>query len=263
MVQLTLRNLPTEPSRIRNPAPGLQTDERAAGLCRSPQPIRLGLIAADCQDFALLFVQEGDARHLGAFQEVCIGFEAVVGDGEEGAVDGEGTGGGEGMAQAVDEVVRQHRHDHVAGGVIAFQVAVDGVRGVVVRQVEGRVRADLEMHRAFVAVGDLPLAVESASIGQVGHGQFILVRVVLAGAVADHYIAVAAGHEFRVPGEPVLFHHIRIAIDPEGITGHFSHNREQDRRPTPPIRRISLPEVLPVAKAQALQFGAVICYLVL
>ena len=183
-----------------------------------------------------------------AFEQECIGIEAAVGDGEEGAVDGKEAGLDEGMAEAVDEVVRQHRHDHVAGGVIAFQVAVDGVRGVVVRQIEGRVRADLEMHRAFVAVGDRPLAVESVSIDPVGYGQFILVRIVLAGAVADHDIAVAAGLKFRVPGEAVLLHHVLVSIDPEGIAGHFPHNREQNRRPTPPIRRISLPEVLPAVQ---------------
>ena len=268
MVQLTLRDLPLKPCRIRNSAPRLQTDERAAGLRGGPQAVGLGLIAADCQDFVLLFIQEGDARHLGAFQEVCIGIEAVVGDGEEGAVDREGAGLGEGMSQSVDEVVRQHRHDHVAGGVIAFQVAVDGVRGGVVRQVEGRVRTDLEMNRALVAVGDLPLAGESASIGPVGHGQFILVRVVLADAVADHHIALAvgvfpAGLELRVPGEPVLLHHVLVSIDPEGIAGHLPHNREQDRRPPSPICRISLPEVLAVAKTQALKFCSVRRYPIL
>ena len=73
MIQLPLPNLPLESSRIRNPAPGLQTNKRTSGLRRCPKPIRLGLITTNRQDLALLFVQEGDTRHLRAFQQVRIG----------------------------------------------------------------------------------------------------------------------------------------------------------------------------------------------
>ena len=263
-----------EARRVGDAAPGLEADEGAAGLGRGPKAEGLGLGTADGKDGPAGFVDQGGRCDLRSLDEECVGGESVVGKGQTAARRGQGPvirllslskhpdRFVKRHPESIDQVVPQHRIHKPAIGIMALDVAVDGVGGVVVGKVERGMRADLEVQVASVAVFHRPGAIEALPFHMVAHRESVLERIVPAAAVACHHESTAGRpfdrlrerDELRVAGEAVLLHRVRLPIDPEKVSGHLADDRKKNRSASSPIGRIALPKVLASFEADALQF---------
>lgn len=258
MVQVAGGEVSGEAYGVGYAAPRFKTDEGTARLVWSPDAIGLGLIATDGEVGFLVLVQKGYALNRTMLQHEGVNSEGLASDGQEAVfIHRHGRRSGQFGEEAAVQAVAEHwLVDHVAVGVEALQVAVDGIILMVVRQQQCRVCANLEVDIFVVCVTGRPLCVEAIPFSVVMNRQLELVRILLQRATGQD-VAIPYFLELRVPGKAVLAHGVLLAVYTEHVTVDFSHHGEQDGRATTPECGVTVPKVFAAVGLKGLQLGAV------
>ena len=131
------------------------------------------------------------------------------------------------------------------------------VIGIVFRQVERRMGANLEVQVFGTGVYHRPAASKAVSVRDILCVEFKVKGVV--GVIGlEHPILVLPYYlKLSIPCETVLAHLVLHAVYAEGSTGNLAHNREEDGGTTAPEGRVSLPEVFVAVLLEALGLRSV------
>ena len=82
MIQIALGDVAGEADGVGDAAPGFEADEGAAGFVGGPEAVGFGLVAADGDIGALVFVEERHAFDRAMLEHEGVDSESVGGDGQ-------------------------------------------------------------------------------------------------------------------------------------------------------------------------------------
>ena len=126
------------------------------------------------------------------------------------------------------------------------------------REIEGRVGANLEVQVIGARVGHRPTAGEAVSVRDVFCIQFKVKGIVWVFGLDHPVLVLPYFLKLRIPGEAMLAHFVLYSVHAERAAGHLTHYREQDGGSAAPEGRVSLPEVFVAVLLDGLWLCAVV-----